>query len=205
MKKSIIISADDIKQTLKGYKPANSEHFHKESAKIADKQFLKVVKESTIDTVVLMSGGAASGKTEYVSEYLINKNFIIMDGTLLNLIGAEIKIKNSIKNNKIVQIHAVIPKSLNTAFLVFLQRKRKFSPLHFYNTHSMARKTLFEIANKYTDIPITIIESEYIKLKKTGYMKFSQIKFNNRDQLIEYLSSIQYNKDNIKDIVLNDQ
>lgn len=57
-----------------------------------------------------MSGGAASGKTEYVSEYLINKNFIIMDGTLLNLIGAEIKIKNSIKNNKIVQIHAVIPK-----------------------------------------------------------------------------------------------
>lgn len=204
MKKSIIISADEIKKTLKGYNPTNSEQFHKQSAKMADKQFLKVIKESTYNTVILMSGGAASGKTEYLSEYLMNDGVIIMDGTLLNLSGAEIKIKNSIKNGMKVEIHAVIPKSLKTAFLVFLNRERKFSPLHFYNTHSLARKTLAEIANKYPEIPITLIESEYIELKESGTMKFSQKEFQNRAQLIEYLSTIQYNNDHIKDIVLHD-
>lgn len=205
MKQAIIISADDIKKTLTGYIPAKSGQFHTESAKLADKEFLKAIKKLEYKQVILMSGGAASGKTEYVSEYLIKEQAIIMDGTLPTFEGAEIKIKNALKQGHTAAIHAVIPKNLKTAFLVFLQRERKFSPLHFYKTHSTSRKTLLQIASKYPDIPIKIIQSEYIELKESGSMKFSELSFEDKAHLIEYLKSIQYNEEHIKEIVLDDK
>jgi hypothetical protein len=205
MKKPVIISADVIKKSLKGYNPAESEKFHSISAKLADKEFQKVIKETDYSKVILMSGGAASGKTEYVSEYLVNEEAIILDGTLLSFQGAEIKIRKAIKLNKNIEIHVVLPADLKTAFLVFLNRERKFSPLHFYKTHGSSRNTVLQIAFKYPDVPIKLIESEYIELKESGSMRFTEKSFSTNSQLIEYLSTIQYNEEEIKEIVLNDK
>jgi len=79
---AFIISADDIKKTLLGYVPEKSEFFHRESAKLADVQFAAALKDRPEKTVVLMAGGTASGKTEYVSAYLQKRRVIIFDGTL---------------------------------------------------------------------------------------------------------------------------
>jgi hypothetical protein len=88
---------------------------------------------------------------------------------------------------------------------VFLERERKYSPLHFYNTHASSRKTLLTIARTYNNIPIKLIESEYIELKESGSMKFTQKEFIGREQLIEYLNGIQYTVDKVKELALNDQ
>jgi hypothetical protein len=65
-----LISADDLKKTLPGYSPEKSEQFHSESAHLADKQFEQALKSRPEKTVILMAGGTASGKSEYVSAYL---------------------------------------------------------------------------------------------------------------------------------------
>jgi hypothetical protein len=97
-----IISADDIKETLPGYTPDRAEAFHITSAKMADKAYAKALKERPEDRVILMSGGTASGKSEYVSAYLVNNEAIILDGTLPSLEGASIKIRSARKAGKSV-------------------------------------------------------------------------------------------------------
>jgi hypothetical protein len=92
---AFIISADDIKQTIPGYEPSRSHEFHRESARLADKAYEQGLKTRSEPEVILLSGGAASGKTEYVSVYLHNKAAIILDGTLPSLEGARIKIRKA--------------------------------------------------------------------------------------------------------------
>lgn len=66
----IVISPDKIKKTLKGYKPQRAERFHVESARLADKEFEKALREVSARKVILMSGGSASGKTEFLPDDL---------------------------------------------------------------------------------------------------------------------------------------
>lgn len=84
----------------------------------------------------MLSGGSASGKTEFLSTQLVQKDYIILDATLATLTGAKIKIKKIIKTRNIPVIYAVIPDDLRRAFVAFLNRDRKFSDTHFYTTHS---------------------------------------------------------------------
>ena len=76
---SLIISADEIKKQLPNYSPAKAEFFHHESAKRADKLFSHALKDSSFNKVILLSGGTASGKTEFLSTQLIDKDWIIFD------------------------------------------------------------------------------------------------------------------------------
>ena len=126
-----IISADEIKKTLPGYNPAESESFHSESAKRADRQLEEALKSRPEKTVILTVGGAASGKTEYISTYLKQSETIVFDGTMPTLEGAEIKIGKVLKAGKKVEVHLVMPASLNKAFFAFLNRERKFAISHF--------------------------------------------------------------------------
>ena len=151
-----IISIDNIKSTLKGYKPDKAEVFHHKSAKLADKQFEKTIKKSHLKTVILMAGGSASGETEYIENYLRNKDVIVFDGTMPSFKGAEIKIKRIVKADKKAEVHLVLPISLLKAFNTFLGRERKFSPRHFYHTHSKSRESVLMVAQKYPQIIIRI-------------------------------------------------
>ncbi len=74
---AFIISADDIKKNLPGYDPKHSDVLHRESARLADKEFEKALKTRQEIKVILMSGGTASGKTEYVSSFLANKSALV--------------------------------------------------------------------------------------------------------------------------------
>ena len=139
---AIIISADEIKKQIPNYSPDQAEIFHRESAKQADKLFSEELKKTKYKSVVLLNGGTASGKSEFLSTQLKNKNCIVFDATLSTELGAEIKLKQILKAKKKAIIYAVIPDDLRRAFIAFLSRDRKFNDSHFYKTHSGSRKTL---------------------------------------------------------------
>ena len=176
--------------------------FQRESARLADSAYAEAVKERPEPLVILMAGGTASGKSEYVSAYLDDEDAIILDGTLPTFIGAEIKIKKALKASKRVAVRCVLPESFLVAFVAFLNRERKFAAEHFYRTHSNTRKTVLAVATAFPDIAITIIESNV-----TGYpdeesvMNFKELSFVDRAALIEFLNQQQYTEETIKQAV----
>lgn len=191
---AIIISADEIKKTLPNYSPAKSEFFHSESAKLADKLFYQELNKSKDESVILLNGGTASGKSEFLSTQLANKECIILYATLSTEKGAKIKLQRIVKADKKPIVYSVIPDDLKRAFTAFLGRERKFSDDHFYETHSGSRKTLLWIAQNYSDVEINIIESSYTKSQT---LQFIKIAYKNRKKLVEYLINIQMTEDDI--------
>ena len=95
-----IISADEIKKELPDYSPHKAKLFHRESARQADRLFANVLKNSHYNKVILLSGGTASGKTEFMSTHLNHRKCIIFDATLATEEGARIKIKKIFQANK---------------------------------------------------------------------------------------------------------
>ncbi len=194
---AIIISADEIKKKLLNYSPERAELFHRESAKLADKNFEIALKESSFKEVILLCGGTASGKTEFLVTQLYHKQCIILDATLSTEEGAKIKLRRVIKAKKKPVIYAVIPDDLKRAFIAFLNRDRKFSDKHFYNTHSGSRKTLLWIALNYPKIKINIVESSYTK----DQLQFAKIKFTSKKHLTNYLAGLQLTESGIISII----
>ncbi|MBI2355709.1 MAG: hypothetical protein HYV13_00700 [Candidatus Doudnabacteria bacterium] len=194
---SILISADDIKKDLPGYSPERSEEFHSESAKLADAKLYETIKTSKFEKVVLLSGGPASGKTEYFSEYLDKQDLIVLDGILPTEKGAGIKIGRISKSKKKIEIHAVWPQDFKQAFVAFLNRDRKFSDRYFYEKHSSARKTLLWIAENYPHVEIKLIKNAYLGED----LSFTELKFETRGDLLAYLRENQYTKDDIIKLV----
>ena len=189
-----IISADEIKKQLPNYSPAQAEAFHRESARQADKLFSDELKRTKYKTVILLNGGTASGKSEFLSGRLRNKRCIILDATMATELGAQNKLRQIFKAKKKVIIYAVIPDDLKRAFDAFLHRDRKLSDNHFYKTHSGSRKTLLWIAENYLEVEINIIESSYTS---SQILQFTQIEFGKKQQLIEYLRRQQMSEDDI--------
>lgn len=191
---ALIISADEIKKQLPNYAPEKAESFHRESAKQADKLFIKALKDSSFNEVILLNGGTASGKTEFLVTHLDKKNCIIFDTTLSTELGAKNKLRQIFKARKIPVVFAVVPDDLIRAFIAFLNRDRKFSDTHFYKTHSGSRKTLLWIAKNYSDIQINIVESSYTPDEK---LQFQQVQFASRQTLIDYLTEKQLTESDI--------
>ena len=97
-------------------------------------------------------------------------------------------------SGKIPIIYSVIPDDLKRAFIAFLSRDRKFSDTHFYKTHSGSRRTLLWIAKNYPSIEINIVESSYTL---DGKLQFSQIQFDQKKKLTDYLVSKQMTANDI--------
>lgn len=191
---SVIISSDDIKTSLPGYSPDKAEKFHHESASKADKLFSKVLRESRYKDVTLMSGGTASGKTEFLTTHLVKTDTIIFDATLSTELGAKNKIRQITKSGKNISIYSVVPDDLKRAFIAFLNRDRKFSDAYFYKTHSGSRRTLLWIASNYPDIQIVLIESSYTTEDR---LEFTQLHDDDRQKQIAYLKNLQLSEDDI--------
>lgn len=180
---ALVVSADNIKKELSGYTPDKAGDFHTQSAKLADKRFYECLKTTDYKTIILMSGGPASGKTEFISEYLFDKDFLIFDGILPTEKGAEIKINYLIKKGKEIRIYAVWPSDLRDAYIAFLHRDRKFSDEHFYTKHSSARKTLLWIVQNYPDVEIKIFKSAYLQED----LVFTEIQSDEKEDLLSFL------------------
>lgn len=185
---SIIISADEIKKRLPDYSPDKAEQFHRESTRQADSVFERELKQGTLKEVILLCGGAASGKTEFLETHLSSKECIIFDATLSTEETAKNKISKTRKSKKKLTIYAIIPDDLKRAFLAFLNRDRKFSDTYFYKTHSGSRSTLLFIAKNHPEVELNIIESSYTKDQKLQFARYS---FKDKQQLIDFITSFQ--------------
>ncbi len=194
---ALIISADEIKKKLPSYSPEKAELFHRASARLADQHFETALKNSPSREVILLCGGTASGKTEFLATQLNRKRCIILDATLSTNEGAKIKLKKIIKARKIPIIYAVLPDDLKRAFIAFLNRDRKFSESHFYKTHSGCRKTLLWIVLNYPMVKINIIESSYTK----NQLQFAKVEFDTRKRLTDYLTHLQLTESDIISLI----
>lgn len=194
---ALIISADEIKKKLPNYSPEKAELFHHESARLADQNFEIALKNSPFKEVILLCGGTASGKTEFLATQLNRKLCIILDATLSTEEGAKIKLKKIIKARKIPIIYAVIPDDLKRAFIAFLNRDRKFSDAHFYKTHSGCRKTLLWITLHYPMVKVNIIESSYTKDR----LQFAKVEFDTRKQFTDYITNLQLTESDIISLI----
>ncbi len=190
---SILISADEIKKEIPGYIPERSGEFHEESVKMADRRFDECLKTTDYKKIILMSGGPASGKTEFVSEYLMDKDYLIYDGILPTETGAKIKIEHIKKAGKDVSIYAVWPESFKQAYTAFLNRDRKFNDAHFYQKHASARRTLLWVAKNLPSVEIKLYKNAYIQEE----LAFTELEFLSRSDLVAYLRENQYNEEDI--------
>ncbi len=193
----IIISIDESKKQILGYTPHKAEDFQKESAQLANKNFDVALKRSFDDEVILMCGGSASGKTEFLSVYLSGFNGIIFDSTLPTIHGAEIKIRKIVKAKKKPIICAIFPDDIKRAFIAFLGRDRKFSDAYFYKTHSGSRSTLLWVLENHPEVEIRIYESSYQK----GNLLFKEVIFSHEKERIEFLNNNQYTENDILNLI----
>ena len=144
-----------------------------------------------------MSGGPASGKTEFVSEYLFDRDALVFDGILPTENGAKIKIEHIRKSKKRVNIYAVWPEDMKAAYVAFLNRDRKFSDRHFYEKHASARRVLLWLVNTYADIEVRLFKSTYIQ----NDLRFTEVLPLQRQPLVAYIKENQYHEDDIIKIV----
>lgn len=150
--------------------------------------------------VVLLSGGSASGKTEFYSEYLSDQKCIVFDSTLSTCEGAKIKLRKIEKAGKKSIIVAVIPDDLQRSFKAFLGRKRAFGEQHFYRTHAGSRKSLLWIAREFPFVELRLYESSY---NVEDMLRFRPLNFEDRNDLIAFLESIQYSEDDIESEIID--
>lgn len=195
---AIFISVDEEKKQLEGYVPEKAEAYQRESARRADKLFERTLKTADSEEVILLSGGSASGKTEFYSEYLADEECIVFDSTLPSKEGAQIKIQKILAAGKRPVICAILPDDIRRAFVAFLGRERKFSARYFYKTHAGSRRTLLWIAKHYPDVEIRIYRS--VSSRRIT-LWFEQLQFQDRNDLIEFLRDIQFSQKKIIDII----
>lgn len=194
----MIIEVDEYKKFIAGYDPKKSADFHKESGKLADKHFIDCLKSRKYRRVIFMSGGTASGKTEFAFSYLNKKDQLVYDGTLKDFNGFEIKlqkIKRYGKNNPKIKVILVIPQDWIKAFGAFLKRERIMPPNVFFETQIKSKLAIAKIL-KETNIRVEIYVSDVKDgTDKLGYrrIKISPSRKSTAKRLIEiakYLKDI---------------
>lgn len=164
---------------------------------MADRLFDDYLKKEGYDKIVLMSGGPASGKTEFVSEYLVDENYLIFDGVLPSENGARIKIQHIQKTKKDFEVIAVWPSDFQSAYSAFLSRDRKFSDEYFFSKHASSRKTLHWIAASYPDIIIKLYFNSY----SGNDLSFYEVRFDKKRELVAFLLKNQYSNNDIINLI----
>jgi len=213
-----LISIDDEKELIVGYNPENADNFYEQSAKIANKKFdteLKKIKGQN-KKVVLMCGGSASGKTEFIEKFCPTENEgeeiegIIFDSTLSTTEGAKVKIDKILKSKNIPIICLILPYNLSRCLRAFHGRERKIPEKRFFETHSGGRKVALWIAKNFENVDLLIYynllanEAKEIDVEiddEDNGQGFAEISFENKFEMINFLENSQYLEDEIKNLI----
>ena len=202
-----IISIDELKKALPGYSPEKADDFHIESAKLADKLFGQELKKIKKKKVVLMCGGSASGKSEFIEKFL-TKDFegIVFDSTLSNKDGAKIKINNIKKSGNIPVICLILPDNFRRCFSAFNKRDRKIPEARFFETHSGCREVALFLLKEYEEIEFLIYQNSYQpKNIDEDELVFSEIKFEGKKEMILFFKQIQFSKEEIAKLIVENK
>lgn len=172
----MIIEVDEYKKKVQGYNPKKSEDFHRESARLADKDFVDCLRSKKYKRIIFMAGGTASGKSEFAHSYLTKKDQLTYDGTLKDFDGFKIKLQKIERydnNDSRVKVVLIIPKDWVRAFGAFLKRERKMKTVTFFDTHIRSKIAVARILIE-TKTRVEIYVSEV----KDGTDKLDYIRLN---------------------------
>lgn len=200
-----IISIDELKKALPGYSPEKADEFHIESAKLANKLFDQELRKIKNQKVVLMCGGSASGKSEFIEKFFITEKFdgIIFDSTLSKIDGAKIKIKKIKKLGNAPIVCFILPDDLKRCFAAFNKRDRKIPETRFYATHSGARQVALWLAKENSGIEILIYQNSYQpKNLKEDQLSFSVVEFETKKEMINFLEEKQISEEEIEKLIM---
>jgi len=194
-----VISIDEIKKAFPGYSPKKADQFHSESAKLANKLLGLQLKKIKGKQIVLMCGGSASGKSEFIEKFLISEKFegVIFDSTLSNVSGTEIKIQRIKKSGNLITVCFILPDNLKRCFAAFNKRDRKIPEERFYETHSGARKVALWIAKECDEVEILVYQNFY----RTNDIIFEEKIFKSRKEKISFLEKVQVSEKEIKELI----
>lgn len=217
-----VISIDEEKESIPGYSPGNAEDFHAESAKNANKKFDQELKKIKNKKVILMCGGSASGKTEFIAKFCPTENYrqseevsgIVFDSTLPTEEGAKVKIKKILKSKNVPVVCFILPYSLSRCLRAFHERDRKIPESKFFETHSGARKVALWIAKHYPEIELLIYYNRLIEeaggsdgdlqISDNEYgLGFVEISFDNKNEMISFLEKSQCSEEEIQTLIIN--
>lgn len=199
----MLIEVDEYKKMIPNYDPEQSELFHRESAHLADIDFIKQLKSQKYSEVIFMAGGAASGKTEFSTSFLINDEQLIYDGTLKNFDGFKIKlghIKKYAKNKPKTKVILIIPDDWKQSFEIFLSRERKMEVVTFFDTHIRSKIAVARVLLE-TEINVEIYLSSLIPGTQKLSFKNLEVDRDNRNVIINKLIA----EAKILDIIAKDQ
>jgi hypothetical protein len=199
-----IISIDELKKALPGYSPEKADDFHAESAKLANKLFDQELKKIKNEKVVLMCGGSASGKTEFIDKFFITDEFdgIIFDSTLSKIEGTKIKIKEIQKSGNVPIVCFILPDDLKRCFAAFNKRDRKIPEIRFYETHSGARKIVLWLAQNFPEVEILIYQNSYQpKNLEEEQLFFALLEFENKKEMVNFLEKKQITEEEIRKLI----
>lgn len=186
----MLIEVDEYKKKVLNYDPEQSELFHRESAKLADKDFIEQLKSQKYNEIIFMAGGAASGKTEFCVSYLMSDNVLVYDGTLKNFDGFKIKlsnIKRYAKNKPDSKVILIIPDNWKQAFEIFLSRERKMKIETFFDTHIRSKIAVARVLLE-TNINVEIFTSSPVENEMR--LSFSRNIIQNRSNVAEELLQV---------------
>ena len=222
-----IVSIDEEKESLLGYSPEKADDFHIESAKSANKKFDQELKKIKNKKVILMCGGSASGKTEFIEKFCLvsnetkteNLDGLIFDSTLATELGAKVKIEKIIRSKNIPVIYFIFPKNIKRCFTAFQNRERKIPENRFFETHSGARRIALWIAKNYQKVEIAIYQNELVDKSNVNLdfeeeffekksiseinlknidLKYYLSEFSSNCEMIEFLESIQFSVEELQ-------
>lgn len=172
---------------IAGYDPERSEDFHVESAKLADVAFTHELTQPRYAKIVLMAGGAASGKSEYAYTFLQTSDQLVYDGTLKHYSGFIIKSRNIrryAKTNPTLIIIYILPANWKDSFEIFLSRTRKMKIPIFFETHAKSAQCVAQILRD-TDCCVEIYVSNVHAMGKK--MSYEKIPFLRRQSMADLL------------------
>jgi hypothetical protein len=199
---AIIIDIDSYKEKIEGYDPSHSDKVHVESAKLANKEYEKVLKLNNIHEVILVCGGSASGKTEFIDWHLKHlDNVLIFDSTLSNFEGAVNKIRPALKKDKNIRIVLILSFNITSALLAYKERKRQFPVEHFTRTHSGSRKCFLELLKEYSNNSKVKFEI-FTKFDKIDYIGYNRL-IGDSKQIMNFVNSFQLTQIQIQKIINN--
>lgn len=177
----MIIEVDEYKKKVSNYDANKSEDFHRESAKLADRDFIAHLKTKKYKRIIFMAGGTASGKTEYSVSYLKYKDQLTYDGTLKNFDGFKIKLSHIKKHSdkSKIKVVLIIPRDLSLSYNVFHARERKMSDVVFFETQIKSKEAVAKILRE-TKIRVEIYLSIYDdKKEKLSFKRVTALKSRN--------------------------
>ena len=157
--KNFKIDVDEIMESFPSYKFENIRAYLDTRMKIGDELFEKILKSTNYNKIVITAGGAGSGKSTAIVNSLENKydKTAILDTTLSSEASMK-KLEAVLKSGKTVEIHAVFT-DLPTALKWNSGRARALPERVVRQTHIGFRKNMLEIAKKYPNLKIKVIQN----------------------------------------------